>query len=308
MQWKQCSRARNSGPAAGKTKQKERIHHETRIPLDQSGRGDRVVRRKLDSRSKLHAATNVLDGRRTEARATLWTRDADGHFEATDLNSLLPPESGWFFEDVWAVSQDGRLVSVHARDYDGAILLELDEAGAQARIIPLGACVVWDIRLYDGDLRMTGSLQNQHAFVWDGEAFIDLHPSNLPGTSSGWGVNHMNQTAGVYRVNGVDRPAYWDEQGNYLDLFAGKATGGAALGINEAGYVVGWASLKRPGPASMVFLWHPTTGALDVNSLLSPADTSGLTLNWAGKINHANQILARGSSKNTGNVYVLMHP
>jgi len=72
--------------------------------------------------------------------------------------------------------------------------------------------------------------------------------------------------------------------------------------------VVGWATLSKPGPASTVFLWSPSTGARDLNSLKSATDTSGVSLNWAGKINNAGQILARGSTKTTSSLYVLMQP
>jgi hypothetical protein len=121
-------------------------------------------------------------------------------------------------------------------------------------------------------------------------------------------VNSLNQVAGVYRVNGANRPAYWNEFGHYVDIFAGKATGGYALGINDSGFVVGWATLGKPGPSSIVFLWRPSTGAKDLNTMKSPGDTSGITLNWAGSINQAGQILARGSSKTGSTVYVLLNP
>jgi uncharacterized membrane protein len=256
------------------------------------------------------SSSRVVDGRRV-TRATAWVRSAAGDFAPLDLNALASPEAGWSFDEAWAVSQDGRYIGVEDYAYGGSILLELNEAGGLAGLHPLGVNVwLWEARSMTGSLLLTGDL-NDKAFWWDwtGDTRVDLH-GNLPGTSFGTALNSVGETAGVYRVDGANRPAFWTAGGQLVDIFSGTAAGGYALGLNDAGLVTGWATLKtgKRGTTVMAFLWHPSTGARDLNGLKSSSDTSGLVLNWAGRINEAGQILARGSSKTRSNVQVVLTP
>lgn len=250
---------------------------------------------------------DLVSGSMSDLRATGWIQNPDGSVTGIDFNSILPSGSGAVLNEAWAVSEDGRSITVDDNTYGGTMLLELNSSRDFTSVTPLGNNTwVWDVRgLADDDLKITGD-SNGHAFLWDSGTFTDLHP-NLPGSSYGCAVNALGQVAGVYRVSGANRPAYWNGNGQYVDIFAGKATGGDALGINDAGAVVGWATLKKPGPTSTVFLWQPATGAKDLNSLKSPSDTTGITISWAGKINQAGQILARGSTK-TASTFVLLNP
>ena len=247
---------------------------------------------------------DIVNGQMTDYHATRWLRNTDGTFTPADLNSILPAGPNL---EPQAISEDGRFIGIEGTAL-GPVLAEFDASGQLVSYSVLGVNSVWDIRMVPlGDLLITGDLANGHAFLWDSENLTDLHPT-IPGSSFGTALNHLKQVAGVYRVNGANRPVYWTESAAFVDIFAGKATGGYALGINDAGYVVGWATLSKPGPASTVFLWSPSTGARDLNSLKSATDTSGVSLNWAGKINNAGQILARGSTKTTSSLYVLMQP
>jgi hypothetical protein len=245
---------------------------------------------------------NVVNGYRRDHCATLWVREANGNFSALNLNSLVPGSESWSYAASYAVAEDGRFVAVEASA--GVFLLEFVQS--EVVVHPLGETYIWDLRVSGADLRIAGSKDNR-AFRWNWESGMeDLH-GMLPGTSFGTAINENHEVAGVYRVNGANRPAYWNAAGTFVDIFGGTASGGYATGINPGGNVVGWATVGNPA-RTVAFRWHASCGVEDLNSLKSPSNSSGINLNWAGAINDSGAILARGSTKSTGSVYVLMTP
>src|SRR5436190_1101508 len=66
--------------------------------------------------------------------ATLWTRNGNGSFAVTNLNSLLPPGFRFSLVEAYAISPDGRFIAARYRDpttsLNGGAIIELDSAGA----------------------------------------------------------------------------------------------------------------------------------------------------------------------------------
>lgn len=89
---------------------------------------------------------------------------------------------------------------------------------------------------------------------------------------------------------------------SFVDL--GAPPTGMATAINSLDHVVGYASFPNGQHA---FLWTPSTGMVDLNSLVDPAD-QGWTLSFAGGINAAGQIIATGTDPSGHTRAVLLTP
>lgn len=134
-----------------------------------------------------------------------------------------------------------------------------------------------------------------HAFVYSGGAFTDL--GTLGGLySSGRAINDSHWVVGQasttidYGSGHTVPHAYLYRDGAMTDLgtFGGLFAASEALGINNAGQIVGWADTAH---AAHAFLFEAGK-LIDLNTLIDPA--SGWTLNAAMAINEHQQIAATG--------------
>jgi hypothetical protein len=260
-------------------------------------------------------------------QATLWTRNDDGSFAVTDLNSLLPPDFGFSLQQAEAISPDGRFIAARYPDpttgiYASAIL-EIDSAGALVSATALELrSHVYALRVDNGILKITGSRTNGvviqgHAFLWEGPAspfnfdsgqFFDLSPPGFGDSTAGRALNSKGQVAGG-SGGSPSQGLFWDENRQMVNMFAGQTvSAGDVLGINDAGFVVGDTSPDLS--YYQAFLWHRGAPFQTLISLKSPSDTSGVTvLNTGSAINNAGQILAHGQYQaGHGDVSVLMTP
>ena len=114
--------------------------------------------------------------------------------------------------------------------------------------------------------------------------------------------------AGNIQVSGIYQAHFWDVNGNMQSLRTLGGLRAYADSINDLGFVVGWSNRSGRNAVNHAFLWHSGTGMHDLNLIKSPADTSGLELTTASRINNAGQVLARGTSKASGSVVVLLSP
>lgn len=121
----------------------------------------------------------------------------------------------------------------------------------------------------------------RHGAVWRAGIILDIEPGPNAGTSGTWDLNRHAEVAG-WRDS---RAARWTAAGGLEDLAFGAGTAfvvGNALGINDAGQIVGWR--RFPGPSPREAFLH--SGSSTVN-LLAPVGLEGIA--WA--INNRGQVV-----------------
>jgi probable HAF family extracellular repeat protein len=140
-----------------------------------------------------------------------------------------------------------------------------------------------------------------HGFLADGSGLRDL---GLGGQNSHvYGINDRGQVVGAMDVQITDHPsemgqhAFLDDGRERHDLGTLRGWFSAALGINNAGDVVGWSEIELPAEQNgyrphHAFLYH-SGRMIDLNSVLPPA--SGWFLNEGRAINDAGQIAGEGT-------------
>jgi probable HAF family extracellular repeat protein len=140
---------------------------------------------------------------------------------------------------------------------------------------------------------------NFYAFLWSkttGMKSLGALPggSTLTGGSGASALNDLGQVVGGSDCGSLCHHAVlWSKaKGSMIDL--GVLPGAVytdATGINNAGQVVGWAFYSLYNERA--FVWSPSTGMLDLNSLI-PAN-SGWVLQFANGINDQGQIVGEGT-------------
>jgi probable HAF family extracellular repeat protein len=117
-----------------------------------------------------------------------------------------------------------------------------------------------------------------HAFVYSGGVMTDLHPSSLAWSSDATDINDSGLVVGYERLEsmGSDRPFRWlaGEGPLYLNPFEEDEFSyrGEALGVNDAGQIVGWAvDSDLPGGQKAFLL---PTGVSTVSPLMPPLSSA----------------------------------
>jgi probable HAF family extracellular repeat protein len=132
-----------------------------------------------------------------------------------------------------------------------------------------------------------------HAFLYQNGALIDL--GTLGGTESqAYAINNLNQVVGLSFLASGERHAFLYENGVMKDL---GGAGSVALGINDAGEIVG--QTDDPSGSPTAFLYTGDIGVVDLNSKvmnLSNGITPGFTkLFTAFAINKSGNIVGVGN-------------
>jgi probable HAF family extracellular repeat protein len=135
----------------------------------------------------------------------------------------------------------------------------------------------------------TSANTTPYAFIWSKTTGMK-NLGTLPrgGVSYAFAINDLGQVAGGSDCGtGCHHAALWSKtKGSMLDLgVLPGAKGSDAFGINNVGQVV--------GNSDGTFVWSPSTGMLDLNSLI-PAN-SGWVLQSANAINDKGQIVGYGT-------------
>jgi probable HAF family extracellular repeat protein len=101
-----------------------------------------------------------------------------------------------------------------------------------------------------------------HAAAWDtaGRVRRLLPESSL--FSSASAVNDRGQIAGIWAVDGKTRAVLWEPTGEMLDLGTLGGTSAQAIGINQAGDVVGISETATG--EYRAFLWRRSVGMIDI--------------------------------------------
>jgi probable HAF family extracellular repeat protein len=224
------------------------------------------------------------------AHAVLWQSGT-----MTDMNSLIPAESGWVLRVATAINEVGQIVGWGAK-------------GGQPRAFRWQSGTVTDLGTLGGDSSASAindlgqvvgySITAEgaaHAFLWQSGAMTDLGTlSTTGGDSYATGINNLGQVVGYSTTDfiddfGITGPhAFVWQDGQMTDLHFSLtiiAHESYAMGINNAGQVVGWSSDFLSGCAIL----YPT----DLNSLI-PADSGWVLDGGASAINDAGQIVGAG--------------
>ncbi|MBN8596436.1 MAG: hypothetical protein J0L78_02055 [Planctomycetes bacterium] len=87
-------------------------------------------------------------------------------------------------------------------------------------------------------------------------------------------MNNSGQVIGYAMQGSLTKPILWDEAGGTRMLPLGTMTEGAALGINDAGAIVGW--VQGPGfPFLTACVWYtPTSNPVLLSQRLTPASSA----------------------------------
>jgi probable HAF family extracellular repeat protein len=143
-----------------------------------------------------------------------------------------------------------------------------------------------------------------HAFLYEHGSMTDL--GSLLLFSEGLAINDKNQVVGITDVPGGSH-AFLLTDGKMSDLGTLGGTVSQAMGVNNAGHVVGTASLTGD-QASHAFIYVPGSGMLDLNTLIPPE--SGWTLQVARAINDREEIVGFGLINGQSRAFLLKphHP
>jgi probable HAF family extracellular repeat protein len=135
-----------------------------------------------------------------------------------------------------------------------------------------------------------------HPFRWTSTAGMQDLNISLPGPfSKATAINQAGNIAGVSAETRTNYAYIWLPIGQTLNLGnLGVPQSSTAFGINASNQVVGY---SWTGTTFDAFLWSPSIGIQDLNSLIPP--TSGWTLGQADGINKSGQIAAVGSNATT---------
>ncbi len=134
------------------------------------------------------------------------------------------------------------------------------------------------------------------ATLWKPDGTLtDLGILEIPGqannTSVALGVNDSGTVVGYFgNALAFSHAFYWTETTGMVDLGAPGGRSSFANDVNNAGYIVGYASFAS-APQQRAYLWYDGE-AYDLNSFLPPG--SGWILNEAYGINEQGDIVGRG--------------
>ena len=218
----------------------------------------------------------------------------------TNLNSLLPANSGWVLGAASAINDSGQIVGVgvvagganHAFLYSGGSITDLGTLPGDAQS---GAAAINDSGEVVGSSSSADGSVN-HAFLYSGGIMTDL--GTLGGCcSSATGINASGQVVGSSTTASGDTHAFLYSGGIMTDLGTlGESTPGYSIwanGINASGQIVGGFS-SADGSVNHAFLY--SGGVMtDLNSLL-PANSAWVALVLASAINDSGQIVGNGTT------------
>jgi len=126
-----------------------------------------------------------------------------------------------------------------------------------------------------------------HAVRWDGGVITDLH-TLAGGSSEAWKINELGQSVGwwwngSYEENTVTESGSftWTASAGMVLLGGGTGDRGAAIGINDAGDIVGW-SEPSPGGELTAYLWR--NGTRTFLGTLGGASSVGTAITEDGRI------------------------
>ena len=169
-----------------------------------------------------------------------------------------------------------------------------------------GTVEVFDPSFEPGGINNAGTVSGRHvtadgvrAALWKDGVITPIGPL----FSSGGGINDRGQVIGYMSSNVAARAFVW-ERGRLTQLPALRAdqTYSWALGINNAGRIVGETVINEPtGTVQIATVWDNGQVA-DLNALIHPADPlrAFVTFSSAGPINDRGEIVARGMDSRFG--------
>ena len=209
----------------------------------------------------------------------------------TDLGTLGGPSSSAI-----AINESGQVIG-YTQDSIGNRAF-IYSNGTMTDLGNLGVNVTYPVAINDvgevAGLSEAASLQME-PFIWKNGVMRQLYdptpPNNLT-TITVTGVNNQGAVIGYYQVNYVNRACMWQPDGTFVDLQSEidpvPYTNSQALAINDAGQVVGYASL--PSGYTHAVIWQ--------NGAYTDLGTFGgkYTYSSAIDIDSAGNIFAQGSS------------
>ena len=179
---------------------------------------------------------------------------------------------------------------------------------------------------YDDPFRpsTTGNPVNDHGLVagstevgrYDRAAVYDLNRHTLTvlgtlGGRSSWGtdINAAGDVVGYSDLLSGETHAFlWTARTGVmhdLGAFDGRGDYSQATAVNDAGVVVGWGTLERPGTTPRAFVWDPNVSPVRMRELPLPA---GAGLSVARAVNSRGQVVGEATGDGNGNEGFLWDP
>lgn len=119
-------------------------------------------------------------------------------------------------------------------------------------------------------------------------------------------LNELGQVVGHARIGSQQHAFRWTQAAGMRALPSDFASGNQALGLNDAGWVVGLAHVGTSGP--MPVLWSPADELTTLAERVTPfGSLTGLSLTSAFRINSSGQIAAMGN-RHFHTAWVLLTP
>lgn len=232
-----------------------------------------------------------------QKRAYLYTAG-----QMIDLGTLGGNESA-----AYAINNNG-LVAGYSAVANGSCHLFTWRNGTRTDAGRLGAtaCEVWDINNGGTVIGLNQAITSQLlAFNWTAESGIQQLGTFGGAAGYPYRINDSGQIVGAiwtgqYILGMPIYHAFFYNNGGTTDLGTLGGSSSGATGVNSSGTVVGWSQVTGGQHA---FIYSPSTGIRDLNTLISP--TSGWVLETAAAINDAGQIAGTGRYKGQQLVYLL---
>ena len=250
-------------------------------------------------------------------RTAYWMPNSNGTYSVIQLDtSPLPQENNRM---VRGLSSDGRFALFSGGGSTVVAELKPADTGGGLKIFrfwQLASSSGMEIHYQpgavgNGIVRVGGTCTlpagDRRCCIWELLSVNDQEPTQTikdlgpaPFAAPIYGMNGTGEAVGsLAYTSSATHGTYWNDQGISSSLPTLGGPRNRPSSINDAGWVTGFSDHANSKLRPHAFLWHPLDPRviIDLNSLKSPADASGIELTEGMKITNSGDIVCGGYRK-----------